>query len=108
MTESSKKIIESCLEEIKAQNTLFLDLSGLNSFTNFLIITTGTSSRHMSAIKDKLLKDLKFNQIRISGVEGQNSNEWILLDLGDIVINIMSDDSRKLFDLESLWDPALK
>ena len=59
-------------------------------------------------IKDKLLKDLKFNQIKISGVEGQNSNEWILLDLGDIVINIMSDDSRKLFDLESLWDPALK
>ena len=58
--------------------------------------------------KDKLLKDLKFNQIKISGVEGQNSNEWILLDLGDIVINIMSDDSRKLFDLESLWDPALK
>ena len=108
MTESSKKIIESCLEEIKAQNSLFLDFSGLNSFTNFLIITTGTSSRHMSAIKDKLLKDLKFNQIKISGVEGQNSNEWILLDLGDIVINIMSDDSRKLFDLESLWDPALK
>ena len=83
-------------------------LIGLNSFTNFLIITTGTSSRHMSAIKDKLLKDLKFNQIKISGVEGQNSNEWILLDLGDIVIDIMSDDSRKLFDLESLWDPALK
>ena len=54
------------------------------------------------------VKDLKFNQIKISGVEGQNSNEWILLDLGDIVINIMSDDSRKLFDLESLWDPALK
>ena len=88
MTESSKKIIESCLEEIKAQNTLFLDLSGLNSFTNFLIITTGTSSRHMSAIKDKLLKDLKFNQIKISGVEGQNSNEWILLDLGLSLIHI--------------------
>ena len=62
----------------------------------------------MSAIKDKLVEDLKLNKIRISGVEGQNSNEWILLDLGDTVINIMSDDSRKLFDLESLWDPALK
>ena len=73
MTESSKKIIENCLEEIKAQNTIFLDLSGLNSFTNFLIITTGTSSRHMSSIKDKLVEDLKLNKIRISGVEGQNS-----------------------------------
>lgn len=108
MIASSKKIIENCLEEIKAQNTIFLDLSDLNSFTDVLIITTGTSSRHMSAIKDKLLEDLKFNQIRVSGVEGQNSNEWILLDLGDLVINIMSDDSRKLFDLESLWDPNLK
>ena len=103
----NQKIIQNSLEEIKAQNTIFLDLSKLNSFTDFLVITSGTSSRHMSAIKDKLLEDLKTNKISISGVEGQNSSEWILLDLGDFVINIMSKDSRALYDLESLWDPAL-
>jgi len=105
--EKSKKIIENSLEEIKAQNTIFLDLSKLNSFTDFLVITTGTSSRHMSAIKDKLLEDLKRNKISINGVEGQDSSEWILMDLGNFVVNIMSKDSRKLYDLESLWDPAL-
>ena len=107
MPKKSKKIIQNSLEEIKAHNTIFLDLSKLNSFTDFLVITSGTSSRHMSAIKDKLLEDLKSNKISISGVEGQNSSEWILLDLGDFVINIMSMDSRALYDLESLWDPAL-
>ena len=106
-TDVRQKIIQNSLEEIKAQNTIFLDLSKLNSFTDFLVITSGTSSRHMSAIKDKLLEDLKNNKISISGVEGQNSSEWILLDLGDFVINIMSKDSRALYDLESLWDPAL-
>ena len=107
MPKKSKKIIQNSLDEIKAQNTIILDLSKLNSFTDFLVITSGTSSRHMSAIKDKLLEDLKSNKISISGVEGQNSSEWILLDLGDFVINIMSKDSRELYDLESLWDPAL-
>ena len=107
MPKKSKKIIQNSLEEIKAQNTIFLDLSKLNSFTDFLVITSGTSSRHMSAIKDKLLEDLKNNKISISGVEGQNSSEWILLDLVDFVINIMSKDSRALYDLVSLWDPAL-
>ena len=92
MPKKSKKIIQNSLEEIKAQNTIFLDLSKLNSFTDFLVITSGTSSRHMSAIKYKLIEDLKNNKISISGVEGQNSSEWILLDLGDFVINIMSKD----------------
>ena len=65
MPKKSKKIIQNSLEEIKAQNTIFLDLSKLNSFTDFLVITSGTSSRHMSAIKDKLLEDLKSNKISI-------------------------------------------
>tara|TARA_Y200000002_G_C22431309_1_gene558138 strand:+ start:211 stop:537 length:327 start_codon:yes stop_codon:yes gene_type:complete len=107
MSKSSKKIIKNSLEDLKAQNTTFLDISKLNSFTDNLVITSGTSSRHMSAIKDRLIEDLKKNKISISGVEGQDSTDWILLDLGDYVVNIMSLDSRKLYDLESLWDPSL-
>ena len=107
MPKSSKKIIKNSLEDLKAQNTTFLDISKLNSFTDNLVITSGTSSRHMSAIKDRLIEDLKKNKISISGVEGQDSTDWILLDLGDYVVNIMSLDSRKLYDLESLWDPSL-
>ena len=107
MSKSSKKIIKNSLEDLKAQNTTFLDISKLNSFTDNLVITSGTSSRHMSAIKERLIEDLKKNKILISGVEGQDSADWILLDLGDYVVNIMSLDSRKLYDLESLWDPSL-
>ena len=107
MSKSSKKIIKNSLEDLKAQNTTFIDISKLNSFTDNLVITSGTSSRHMSAIKERLIEDLKKNKILISGVEGQDSADWILLDLGDYVVNIMSLDSRKLYDLESLWDPSL-
>ena len=61
----------------------------------------------MSAISDKIQENLKEKSIPIISVEGKGSSEWVLLDLGDIVVNIMSKSARELGDLESLWDPDL-
>jgi ribosome-associated protein len=61
----------------------------------------------MSAISDKIQENLKEKSIPIISVEGKGSSEWVLLDLGDIVVNIMSKSARELYDLESLWDPDL-
>ena len=61
----------------------------------------------MSAISDKLIRELKKNKIEIFNLEGKSSSDWVLLDLGDIVINIMSKSARKYYDLESLWDDSL-
>ena len=61
----------------------------------------------MSAISDKIQENLKEKSISIISVEGKGSSEWVLLDLGDIVVNIMSKSARELYDLESLWDPDL-
>ena len=107
MSLKSKKLIKQSLDEIKAVDTVFLNLKKLNSFTDILIITTGTSRRHMLAIKDRVIEDLKKNELLILGIEGADSPDWVLVDLGDIVLNIMSSDSRKIYDLESLWDPNL-
>ena len=107
MSVKSKRLIKDSFEEIKAVDTVFLNLKKLNSFTDVLIVTTGTSTRHMSAIKDRVIEDLKKNELLILGVEGADSPDWVLVDLGDIVLNIMSPDSRKIYDLESLWDPNL-
>ncbi|MBV12652.1 MAG: ribosome silencing factor [Flavobacteriaceae bacterium] len=107
MKKTSRNLIVRSLEDLKAIDTQILDLTGINSFTDHLIITTGTSSPHISAISKKLYGELKKNKIPVYGFEGKGSKEWVLLDLGEIVINIMSSSARELYDLESLWDPSL-
>ena len=79
----------------------------LNTFTDTLLITSGSSSTHMSAISDRVIDDLKKNKIPIQSVQGTNSSDWIWVDLGNIVINIMSVSARQYYDLESLWDDSL-
>ena len=85
MTKKSKNIITKSLDDLKAIDTRILDLSKINSFTDHLVITTGTSSPHISAISKKLYEELKKNKIPIYGYEGKGSKEWILIDLGEIV-----------------------
>ena len=107
MTKTSHNLIMNSLEELKAVDTKILSLKDISSFTDIMIITSGTSSRQMSAISDKIQENLKEKSIPIISVEGKGSSEWVLLDLGDIVVNIMSKSARELYDLESLWDPDL-
>ena len=107
MTKKTLKIIDDTLKEIKALDTKILNLKKINSFTDVLLITSGSSSTHMSAISNKLIRVLKKNKVEIINLEGKNSAEWVLLDLGDIVINVMSISAREYYDLESLWDNSL-
>ena len=107
MTKKTLKIIDDTLKEIKALDTKILNLKKINSFTDVLLITSGSSSTHMSAISNKLIRALKKNKIEIINLEGKNSADWVLLDLGDIVINVMSISAREYYDLESLWDNSL-
>ena len=107
MTKKTLKIIDSTLKDIKALDTKTLNLKKINSFTDTLLFTSGSSSTHMSAISNKLIRELKKNKVEILNLEGKSSPDWVLLDLGDIVINIMSISARKYYDLESLWDDSL-
>ena len=107
MTKKTLKIIDSTLKDIKALDTKTLNLKKIISFTDPLLITSGSSSTHMSAISNKLIRELKKNKVEILNLEGKSSPDWVLLDLGDIVINIMSISARKYYDLESLWDDSL-
>ena len=107
MDKKLKNLIKKNLEEIKAIDTKILDLSKIDAFTEHLIITTGTSTPHISAISKKITEVLKKNKIKIYGFEGRGSKDWVLIDLGEVVLNIMSSSARELYDLESLWDPNL-
>tara|TARA_B100000609_G_scaffold194321_1_gene186738 strand:+ start:3543 stop:3878 length:336 start_codon:yes stop_codon:yes gene_type:complete len=103
MDSDLKTICVDTLNELKAQNILVLDIRDISDFADWLIIATATSSRNARAIANKLLECLKFYQQNSVEIEGEDESEWILVDCGDVVVNIMQKETRDFYDLESLW-----
>ena len=91
------------LEDLKAQNILVLDIREISDFADWFIIATASSSRNAKAISNKLLDAVKPFKHHLMGIEGQEDSEWILLDVGSVVVNIMQQEAREFYDLESLW-----
>ena len=102
-----RDLVLSSLDELKAVNPVTINVKKISSFTDYMMIASGTSSRHIQSIGEKVLEDLKSKRIKPLGVEGQGSEEWLLIDLGDVVLHLMSTNARTFYDLESLWDPDL-
>ena len=103
---SKKTLSEVCnlsLFDSKAEDLLVLDVENISSFADKIIIATATSNRHAISISEKLVDCLKENKFNILGVEGEIDSGWILVDCGDIVINIMRKEQREFYDLEGLW-----
>ena len=103
---SKKTLSEVCnlsLIDSKAEDLLILDVENISSFADKIIIATATSNRHAISISEKLVDCLKENKFNILGVEGEIDSGWILVDCGDIVINIMRKEQREFYDLEGLW-----
>ena len=103
---SKKTLSEVCnlsLIDSKAEDLLVLDIENISSFADKIIIATATSNRHALSVSEKLVDCLKENKFNILGVEGEIDSGWILVDCGDIVINIMRKEQREFYDLEGLW-----
>ena len=104
--ELKNKILES-LENIKAVNPIAIDVKKISSLTDFMVIASGTSNRHLAAMSDKVIEGLKDSNVSGIKIEGQDGDEWLLVDAGDVIIHLMSSEARDFYDLESLWDPDL-
>ena len=106
MTTSLKNKIIATLEDIKAVNPVAINVKKISSLTDFMVIASGTSDRHINAMSEKVLERLKKD---VSGmkIEGQSGGDWLLVDAGDVIVHLMSSDAREFYDLESLWDPEL-
>ncbi len=102
-----RDLVLSSLDELKAVNPVTINVKKISNFTDYMMIASGTSSRHIQSIGEKVLEDLKSKKIKPLGVEGKGSEEWLLIDLGDVVLHLMSTNARTFYDLESLWDPDL-
>ena len=100
---SIKSIVQESLDNLKTQNIVIIDVSKKSNFTDYLIIGTGTSSTHIKSISNEIIENLKKSGHGklIRGVE--SNNDWVLIDLFDIVINLMLNETREFYSLEKLW-----
>jgi len=101
-TELLKKVTQ-VLEDMKARDISVIDVSGMTSITDSMIVASGTSDRHVKAIADELVEKMKASGARPLGVEGADQGDWVLVDLGDIVVHLMLPRVRDFYNLEKLW-----
>lgn len=114
-TESLKDLVVKILEDVKAKDISVLDVKDRTSVTDYMIIASGTSSRHIKSLADNLIVEVKKAGERLLGEEGKEASDWVLVDLGDVVVHIMMPSAREFYDLERFWrdapvgdDPALR
>ncbi len=98
-----KKIIIQTLDINKALDIVSIDLKHKSSMADYMIIASGTSSRHIQSLSEQVLDKLKDNGIKNSKIEGKDSNEWKLVDGIDLVIHIFHPEKRKFYELEKMW-----
>ncbi|ATJ83193.1 ribosome silencing factor [Halomonas beimenensis] len=98
-----KTLVLDALEELKARDIAVLDVSRLTSVTDLMVVASGTSNRHLAALSDKVIQAAKEQGVPPLGVEGEAGADWVLVDLGDLVVHIMLPETRELYDLERLW-----
>ena len=103
MSEPLCEVIERTLDAAKAVDSRFLDVREQTSVTDVMVVTTGTSPRHVRAIADHVIKAARAVGRRPLGVEGEAQSEWVLVDLGDAVIHVMLPPVRDYYQLEKLW-----
>ena len=102
-SEQIKKLAEEALDDLKAINVVTVDVSKLTDVMDYLVIASGSSSRHVKSLANNVSVELKKQGIRPLGIEGENAGDWVLVDLGDVVVHVMLPDTRDLYDLERLW-----
>ncbi|MFA6052551.1 MAG: ribosome silencing factor [Methylobacter sp.] len=97
------KIVQDVLDERKGQYITTLDVRGKTSFTDYMVLVTGTSDRHLKSLCDYVSEKLKENGFKPLGVEGDLGSDWVLLDLGDVIVHAMTAQAREFYQLEKLW-----
>jgi len=102
-TEKLVDIVIAVLDELKAVNIEIMDVKHLTSITDIMIIASGTSNRQVRALADKVIESAKANGIKPLGVEGHEQGEWVLVDLGDVIVHVMHPTTRDYYQLEKLW-----
>ena len=98
---------QAALEDVKAKEVVQLDVASISNVADAMVIASGTSTRHIKSLADNVAEEARKAGFRPLGIEGERDAEWILIDLGFVVVHCMLPTARKFYDLESLWrNPA--
>lgn len=100
-------LVIKSLEDLKAIDIQVLDVTALTTITSKMVVCTGTSRRHVKALADNVVSEVKHAGFQPYGVEGSDESEWVLVDLGETVVHIMQAQARALYQLEKLWSPEM-
>jgi ribosome-associated protein len=102
-----KKIILDDLDSNKALDIISIDLKNKSSMADYMIIASGTSSRHIQALSEQVLEKLRSNGVKNSKIEGKESLDWKLVDGIDLIVHIFHPDKRKFYELEKIWSEII-
>lgn len=101
--EELKALVIEALEDRKGMDIKVLDVRGKSNVTDLMVISSGTSNRQVRALADSVVEKAKEHGLRPLGVEGDRNSEWVLVDLGDVVVHVMHPQTREFYNLEKLW-----
>ena len=102
-----KNIVINTLDNNKAQDIISIDLKDKSSMADYMIIASGTSSRHIQSLSEQVLEKLKNNGVKDSKIEGKESGEWKLVDGIDLIVHIFHPEKRKFYELEKIWSELI-
>jgi len=102
-----KSVVIDTLDLNKAQDIVTIDLKDKSSMADYMIIASGTSSRHIQSLSEQVLEKLKNNGIKNSKIEGKDSSEWKLVDGIDLIVHIFHPEKRKFYELEKIWSELI-
>ncbi|MFW5454000.1 ribosome silencing factor [Thioalkalivibrio sulfidiphilus] len=102
-TEELTELVIKALEDLKGQDIKAIDVRGKTAITDMMVIASGTSDRHVKALADSVVVKAKEAGVMPLGTEGQGDNEWVLVDLNDVVVHVMLPRVRDFYNLEKLW-----
>lgn len=101
--ETLKALVNDSLENLKAVDVQNIDLHGKADFADYMVIASGASDRHLHAMADRIVTDTKKQGHPPIGLEGEDSRDWVLVDLGDVIVHLMRPEVRQLYALDKLW-----
>ena len=104
---SLKKIILNTLDSNKALDIVSIDLANKSSMADYMIIASGTSSRHIQSLSEQVLEQFKRNGVINSKIEGKDSSDWKLIDGIDVIVHIFNPEKRKFYELEKIWSELI-
>ena len=103
-TDELLKIVLNTLDKKKGQYITTINVIGKTSVTDYMVIVTGTSERHIKSMSDYVIENVKKQGFTPLGVEGEQGSDWVLVDLGDVILHLMTAQTREFYQLEKLWE----